>query len=173
MLWVMLCVMALLLVLGFPMLLPLILAPLVTAAIYLPNLDPISFVQQMIVGVRPLSLVAVPMFIFAADVISTGQVARRLIDFVMAFFGHLRGGLAVTTTAACTIFGAVSGSTQATVVAIGGTMRPFLLEDGYEDTFSIALIINAAGIALLIPPSISMIIYSNYQIGRASCRERV
>ena len=159
MLWVMLCVMALLLVLGFPMLLPLILAPLVTAAIYLPNLDPISFVQQMIVGVRPLSLVAVPMFIFAADVISTGQVARRLIDFVMAFFGHLRGGLAVTTTAACTIFGAVSGSTQATVVAIGGTMRPFLLEDGYEDTFSIALIINAAGIALLIPPSISMIIY--------------
>ena len=159
MLWVMLCVMALLLVLGFPMLLPLILAPLVTAAIYLPNLDPISFIQQMIVGVRPLSLVAVPMFIFAADVISTGQVARRLIDFVMAFFGHLRGGLAVTTTAACTIFGAVSGSTQATVVAIGGTMRPFLLEDGYEDTFSIALIINAAGIALLIPPSISMIIY--------------
>lgn len=159
MLWVMLGVMALLLVLGFPMLLPLILAPLVTAAIYLPNLDPISFIQQMIVGVRPLSLVAVPMFIFAADVISTGQVARRLIDFVMAFFGHLRGGLAVTTTAACTIFGAVSGSTQATVVAIGGTMRPFLLEDGYEDAFSVALIINAAGIALLIPPSISMIIY--------------
>lgn len=159
MLLIMIGVMCFFLILGFPMIVPLILTPIIVAAFYFPMLDPMNLVQQMLVGIRPLSLVAVPMFIFAADVISTGQVARRLIDFVMAFFGHMRGGLAVTTTAACTFFGAVSGSTQATVVAIGGTMRPYLLRDGYDDSFSIALIINSAGIALLIPPSISMIIY--------------
>lgn len=159
MLLLMIGIMCFFLILGFPMIVPLALTPVIVAAVYFPLLDPMNLVQQMLVGVRPLSLVAVPMFIFAADVISTGQVARRLIDFVMAFFGHTRGGLAVTTTAACTFFGAVSGSTQATVVAIGGTMRPYLLRDRYDDSFSIALIINAAGIALLIPPSISMIIY--------------
>ncbi|MGD9822301.1 MAG: TRAP transporter large permease [Aminobacteriaceae bacterium] len=159
MLLLMIGIMCFFLIMGFPMIVPLALTPVIVAAVYFPMLDPMNLVQQMLVGVRPLSLVAVPMFIFAADVISTGQVARRLIDFVMAFFGHTRGGLAVTTTAACTFFGAVSGSTQATVVAIGGTMRPYLLRDRYDDSFSIALIINAAGIALLIPPSISMIIY--------------
>lgn len=159
MLLIMVGVMCFFLILGFPMIIPLILTPVIVASFYFPMLDPMNLVQQMLVGIRPLSLVAVPMFIFAADVISTGQVARRLVDFVMAFFGHMRGGLAVTTTAACTFFGAVSGSTQATVVAIGGTMRPYLLRDGYDDSFAIALIINSAGIALLIPPSISMIIY--------------
>ena len=159
MLLLMIGIMLFFLALGFPMIVPLVLAPVVVAGAYFPGFDPMNLIQQMLVGIRPLSLVAVPMFIFAADVITTGQVARRLIDCVMAFFGHLRGGLAVTTTAACTFFGAVSGSTQATVVAIGGTMRPYLLRDGYDDSFSIALIINAAGIALLIPPSISMIIY--------------
>lgn len=159
MLLLMIGIMCFFLIMGFPMIVPLALTPVIVAAVYFPLLDPMNLVQQMLVGVRPLSLVAVPMFIFAADVISTGQVAKRLIDFVMAFFGHTRGGLAVTTTAACTFFGAVSGSTQATVVAIGGTMRPYLLRDRYDDSFSIALIINAAGIALLIPPSISMIIY--------------
>jgi tripartite ATP-independent transporter DctM subunit len=148
-----------LLVLGFPMMVPLIVAPLLVIATYLKGFDPMMLIQQILAGIRPLALIAVPMFIFAADVITTGQVARRLIDFVMAFLGHVKGGLAITTTAACTFFGAVSGSTQATVVAIGETMRPFLLEDGYDDSFNMALIINAAGIALLIPPSISMIIY--------------
>jgi len=159
MLWVMLGSMLFLLFLGFPMMVPLIVAPLLVVATYLKGFDPMMLIQQILAGIRPLALIAVPMFIFAADVITTGQVARRLIDFLMAFLGHIRGGLAVTTTAACTFFGAVSGSTQATVVAIGETMRPFLLEDGYDDSFNMALIINAAGIALLIPPSISMIIY--------------
>ncbi|MBC7322770.1 MAG: TRAP transporter large permease [Acetomicrobium sp.] len=159
MLLVMLGSMLLLLILGFPMMVPLIVAPLLVIHFYLPAFDPGMLVQQILGGIRPLALIAVPMFIFAADIITTGQVARRLIDFVMDFLGHIRGGLAITTTAACTFFGAVSGSCQATVVAIGETMRPFMLEDGYDDSFNMALIINAAGIALLIPPSISMIIY--------------
>jgi tripartite ATP-independent transporter DctM subunit len=75
------------------------------------------------------------------------------------FVGHLPGGLPITTNASCTLFGAVSGSTQATVAAIGGTMRPMLLEAGYESAFTLGLIINSSDIAFLIPPSIGFIVY--------------
>jgi tripartite ATP-independent transporter DctM subunit len=84
------------------------------------------------------------------------------------FVGHLPGGLPITTNAGCTLFGAVSGSTQATVAAIGGTMRPMLLEAGYKSSFTLGLIINASDIAFLIPPSIGFIVYgvaTNTSIG--------
>ena len=151
--------MVILLLLSFPMMVPLIVAPLVTVLEYYPRMDPMNLTQQMLAGVKPLSLVAVPMFIFAADIISSGQAARRLTDLVLTFLGHIRGGLAITAVSACTIFGAVSGSCQATVVAIGGALRPRMMEDGYDESFTTALMINSAGIALLIPPSIAMIIY--------------
>ena len=159
MMYLMFGLMVVLLILSFPMMVPLVLAPLVTVAVYYPKIDAVTMAQQILGGVRPMSLVAVPMFIFAADIISSGQAARRLTDLVLCFLGHIKGGLAITTAAACTAFGAVSGSCQATVVAIGGPMRPRLIEDGYGEGFSTALLINAAGIALLIPPSIGMIIY--------------
>jgi tripartite ATP-independent transporter DctM subunit len=118
-----------------------------------------TMIQQIMAGIRPASLIAVPMFIFAADIMTRGQSAARLIDMVMSFVGHLRGGLAVSAATACTMFGAVSGSTQATVVAIGSPLRPRMLKAGYSDSFTLALIINASDIAFLIPPSIGMIIY--------------
>lgn len=74
--------------------------------------------------------------------------------------GHIRGGYAVTTAAACTMFGAISGSTQATVVAVGRPMRERLLKIGYKDSQAMALIINSSDVALLIPPSVGMIIYA-------------
>jgi tripartite ATP-independent transporter DctM subunit len=148
-----------LLFLTYPMMVPLLAAPIAAVLVFSPNLDPMNLTQQIMAGVKPISLVAVPMFIFAADIISNGQAARRLTDLVMSFFGHIRGGLAITSVAACTIFGAVSGSCQATVVAIGGSLRPRLIEDGYDPSFATGLMVNSAGIALLIPPSISMIIY--------------
>lgn len=159
MLYVLFGLMVALLLLSYPMMVPLIVAPLVAVLIYYPNMDPMNLTQQMLAGVKPLSLVAVPMFIFAADIISSGQAARRLTDLVLTFLGHIRGGLAITAVSACTIFGAVSGSCQATVVAIGGALRPRMIEDGYDESFTTALMINSAGIALLIPPSIAMIIY--------------
>ena len=88
-----------------------------------------------------------------------GESANRLINMVMAFIGHVRGGLAISTATACTLFGAVSGSTQATVVAVGSPLRPRMLKAGYKDSFVLALIVNASDIAFLIPPSIGMIIY--------------
>lgn len=153
-------IMIVLLLLGFPMMIPLTTAALVGFYLMFDGFSQMgTFVQQMMGGIRPASLIAVPMFILAADIMTRGQSANRLIDMVMAFIGHLKGGLAVSTAASCTLFGAVSGSTQATVVAVGSPLRPKMLRAGYSDSFTLALIINASDIAFLIPPSIGMIIY--------------
>ena len=155
----MLGLMILLLLAGFPMMIPLIAAVMLGFFVYFAGMEPNIMIQQMIGGVKPAALVAVPMFIFAADIVTKGHSADRLIDMVMRFVGHVRGGLAITTAVTCTLFGAVSGSTQATVVAIGGPLRPKMLRAGYGDSFTMALAINASDIAFLIPPSIGMIIY--------------
>jgi tripartite ATP-independent transporter DctM subunit len=155
----MLTTMIVLLLLGFPMMMPLIIATLAGFFLYFDMLSPTIIIQQMIGGVKPTSLIAIPMFILAADIITRGHSADRLLDLVMRFVGHMRGGLAVTVATTCAMFGAVSGSTQATVVAVGGPMRPRMLKAGYDDSFTMALAINASDIAFLIPPSIGMIVY--------------
>jgi len=153
-------IMIVLLLMGFPMMIPLIVGAFVGFLSLFGGLSQMeTMIQQMMAGIRPASLIAVPMFIFAADIMTRGQSAGRLIDMVMAFVGHLRGGLAIATAGACTMFGAVSGSTQATVVAIGSPLRPRMQKAGYGDSFILALIVNASDIAFLIPPSIGMIIY--------------
>ena len=153
-------IMIVLLLLGFPMMIPLLVATFVGFVFMFGDIGRMDFmVQQMMAGIRPASLIAVPMFILAADIMTRGQSANRLIDMVMKFIGHIKGGLAVSTATACTLFGAVSGSTQATVVAVGSPLRPRMLKAGYKDSFVLALIINASDIAFLIPPSIGMIIY--------------
>ncbi|MCA0971115.1 TRAP transporter large permease [Halobacillus litoralis] len=154
-----LAIMVVLLLLNFPMMIPLMVAPLIVMFIYFPNLDPMILMQQFSTGIEPYVLLAVPLFIFAADIMTTGKTSNRLLDFIGSFIGHIRGGYAVTTAAACTLFGAISGSTQATVVAIGKPMRERLLKIGYKDPTAMALIINSSDVALLVPPSIGMIIY--------------
>jgi len=149
-----------LLLLGFPMMIPLITASVVGFYMMFNGFGQMdTFIQQVLGGIRPASLIAVPMFILAADIMTRGQSADRLISMVMSFIGHIKGGLAISTATSCTLFGAVSGSTQATVVAIGSPLRPKMLKAGYSDPFTLALIINASDIAFLIPPSIGMIIY--------------
>ncbi len=150
-----------LLLLGFPMKIPLIAgATLGVYLLYDGDLSQTQFmIQQMMAGIRPAALIAVPMFILSADIMTRGKSADKLIDLVMAFVRHLKGGLAVSTAGACAVFGAVSGSTQATVVAIGSPLRPKLQKGGYKDSFILALIVNSSDIAFLIPPSIGMIIY--------------
>ncbi|MFG6113971.1 TRAP transporter large permease [Halobacillus sp. MO56] len=154
-----LTIMVVLLLLNFPMMIPLMAAPLVVLFLYFPNLDVMILMKQFATGIEPYVLLAVPLFIFAADIMTTGKTSNRLLDFISSFIGHLRGGYAITTAAACTLFGAISGSTQATVVAIGTPMRERLLKVGYKDPTAIALIINSSDIALLVPPSIGMIMY--------------
>ncbi|HHX89752.1 MAG TPA: TRAP transporter large permease [Paracoccus sp.] len=153
-------VMVVLLCMGFPMMIPLIAAAALGFYISFGGLGQIeTMVSQMLAGIRPASLIAVPMFIFAADIMTRGHSAGRLIDLVMAWVRHVRGGLAISTVMGCTMFGAVSGSTQATVVAVGTPLRPRLLKAGYKDSFVMSLIVNSSDIAMLIPPSIAMIIY--------------
>ncbi|SDL88224.1 TRAP transporter, DctM subunit [Modicisalibacter muralis] len=152
-------IMLVLLLLGFPMMVPLAAGTLFMMFTGMTFFGPDQAVSWMINGVGSWVLAAVPMFIFAADILTKGHTANRLLDVVDAFTRHIRGGLPITTAAACALFGAVSGSTQATVVAIGGPMRPRLLAKGYSDKFTLALIINASDIALLIPPSIGFIVY--------------
>lgn len=163
MVWMMVLILVVLislLLVGFPMKVPLTAATLVVLLAYYPNdVSPAIMIQQWIGGITPAALVAVPMFILAADIMTRGQAADRLLDMVTAFVGHVRGGLPMTTAVSCTLFGSMSGSTQATVVAIGGPLRPRLIQAGYSDSFATALIINASDIALLIPPSIGMIVY--------------
>ncbi len=155
-----LTIMFVFLFLNFPMMVPLILAPVVIMLVYNPNLSMDILMSQLMTGIESPVLLAVPLFIFAADIMSAGKTSNRLLDFVGSFIGHIRGGYAVTTAAACTMFGAISGSTQATVVAIGRPMRERLLKVGYKDSQAMALIINASDVALLIPPSVGMIIYA-------------
>jgi len=152
--------MIVLLLLGFPMMIPLIAGATVGFYELFGDFSRMEFmIQQMMGGIRPASLIAVPMFILSADIMTRGHSASRLIDLVMSFVRHIKGGLAVSTAGACTMFGAVSGSTQATVVAIGSPLRPKLKSGGYKDSFILALIVNSSDIAFLIPPSIGMIIY--------------
>ncbi|ABR49847.1 TRAP dicarboxylate transporter, DctM subunit [Alkaliphilus metalliredigens QYMF] len=144
---------------GFPFMVVLLGSLLLYINMNMPFFNMHVVVQQVVTGVVPPALVAVPMFMLAANIITAGQAAPRLIRMVKSFLGHIPGGLAITTNASCTLFGAVSGSTQATVAAIGGTMRPMLLEAGYPSSFTLGLIINSSDIAFLIPPSIGFIVY--------------
>jgi len=149
-----------LLFLGCPFTVVTIITFLIIAFLFFPNLDLIVMVQQMLTGISPPVLVCVPMFIMAANIITSGKSAGKLINLIRAFLGHLYGGLPIVTNVACTAFGAVSGSTQATVAAIGGTMQPMLKKAGYSDAFTLGLIINSSDMAFLIPPSIGLVVYS-------------
>ncbi|MDQ0352583.1 tripartite ATP-independent transporter DctM subunit [Alkalibacillus filiformis] len=159
MLTALLGIMFVLLMLNFPMMIPLIIAPFIVAVFFSPLLDTSMMVPQLITGISTYELLCVPLFIFAADIMTSGRTSERLLDFIGSFVRHIRGGYAVTTAAACTMFGSISGSTQATVVAIGRPMRERMLRAGYKDSSTMALIINASDVALLVPPSIGLIIY--------------
>jgi tripartite ATP-independent transporter DctM subunit len=147
------------LLLGFPFMVVILGSMLLHINITFPAFNFTVLIQQIINGMTPMALVTVPMFILGANIITSGQAAPRLINMVKSFVGHIPGGLPITTNASCTLFGAVSGSTQATVAAIGGTMRPMLLKAGYNSSFTLGLIINSSDIALLIPPSIGFIVF--------------
>lgn len=150
---------ATLLLIGCPFVVMLIVTFLTAVFFYFPNFNYLTLIQQILTGIKPAALVCVPMFILTANIITAGKGAKKIINLAKAYLAHIYGGLPIVTNVACTLFGAVSGSTQATVAAIGGTMRPMLLEAGYSSPFSLALIINSSDIAYLIPPSIGFIVY--------------
>ena len=132
------------------------------------NLAPEIILQRMFAGIDKFSLMAVPFFIFAANVMNRGGLASRLLGFANTLVGHKRGGMAYTVVLTCMFLGAVSGSSPATVVAICSIMLPTMVKNGYDRGFSVGLIMAASSVAVIIPPSIGMIIYgtvTNTSIG--------
>ncbi|MEL7564478.1 MAG: TRAP transporter large permease [Dehalobacterium sp.] len=115
--------------------------------------------QRMFGGIDKFALMSIPFFILGANVMKVGGIAKRILNWAHTLVGGVKGGLALTTEVACMFFGAVSGSSPATVVAIGGLMYPALKEKQYDGGFSVGLITASGSVALLIPPSISAIIY--------------
>ncbi|MFP1681349.1 TRAP transporter large permease [Alloalcanivorax sp. C16-1] len=132
---------------------------LVGKHLFLENLPDIVMVQKMIGGINQSTLLAIPLFVFAAELMARGSIAARLTGMVEAFIGHRRGGLSHTTTGACFAFGAVSGSAPATVAGLGKILFPRLIATGASRSFAVGLIVATAEISLLVPPSITLIIY--------------
>lgn len=116
-------------------------------------------VQNMFNAGNSFALMAVPFFILAGNIMSEGGVSRRLVNLAGAFFGRMNGGLALVATVASTFFGAVSGSAPATTAAIGGVMIKPMIEKGYDKNFAAAVVAASGTIGLIIPPSITMVLY--------------
>ncbi len=106
------------------------------------------------------TLLAIPFFILASSYMTTGGVARRIIRFAIATVGHVRGGLAIAGVFACMLFAALSGSSPATVVAIGSLVIAGMVKVGYSRDFAAGVICNAGTLGILIPPSIVMVVYA-------------
>lgn len=151
-------VLALLLIIGVPVGFALIAASLATV-LYL-DLPAIVVVQQTAAGANAASLVAIPLFIFAGELMMRGGISERLIAFASSLVGHLRGGLGQVNVLASLFFGGVSGSAIADVSAIGGTMIPQMIKRGFDRDFAVNVSITAALVALLVPPSHNLILYS-------------
>jgi len=106
------------------------------------------------------TLMSIPFFVLAGALMSTGGVAKRMVAFAIAAVGHLRGGLAIASILACMLFAAVSGSSPATVVAIGSIVIAGMVKNGYPMAFGAGVICNAGTLGILIPPSIVMVVYA-------------
>ena len=148
-----------LLALGFEMFVVLGVPAIIVKETFFSGIPDIVIIQKMVGGINHSTLLAIPFFIIAAEVMSSGEIAKRLTNFIKACFGHLTGGLGHTTIGSAMAFGSVSGSAAATVAAIGKLMYPDLRSVGYKEKFSLGLIVSSAETAILIPPSITMIIY--------------
>lgn len=148
----------LLLLIGMPVAFCLGLASLATV-LYM-GLPPIVVFQQINSGMNAFSMLAIPFFIFAGDLMMRGGIADRLIGMAASLIGHLRGGLGQVNVVASTLFGGISGSAVADASAIGGIMIPQMEKRGYAKDYAVNVTVNAAIIALMIPPSHNMIIYS-------------
>ncbi|MFL6547266.1 MAG: TRAP transporter large permease [Povalibacter sp.] len=151
-------VLILMLFVGVPVGFALITASLVTV-LYL-DLPSIIVVQQTVAGANAASLIAIPLFIFAGELMMRGGISERLISFASSLVGHVRGGLGQVNVLASLLFGGVSGSAIADVSAIGGTMIPQMVKRGFDRDFAVNVSMTAALVALLVPPSHNLILYS-------------
>ncbi|MGQ0672615.1 MAG: TRAP transporter large permease [Hyphomicrobium sp.] len=119
-----------------------------------------SVALKLFTGIEKFEIMAVPFFILAGNFLTHGGVAKRIVRFATALVGHWPGGLGLAAVFACAIFAAISGSSPATVVAIGSVMMPAMLAQGFPRSFGAGTIASAGALGILIPPSIVMVLYS-------------
>lgn len=124
---------------------------------------------KLFTGIEKFEIMAIPFFILAGNFLTHGGVARRMIAFATSMVGHWHGGLALSGVMACALFAAVSGSSPATVVAIGSILVPAMIKQGYPKSFGAGVITTSGALGILIPPSIVMVMYSvstNTSVGK-------
>lgn len=119
-----------------------------------------SVALKLFTGIEKFEIMAIPFFILAGNFLTHGGVARRMINFAASMVGHWHGGLALAGVMACALFAAVSGSSPATVVAIGSIIMPAMVRQGYPKGFGAGVITTSGALGILIPPSIVMVMYS-------------
>jgi len=134
------------------------------------SMDSISIIsQKLFTGLDNFSIMAIPFFVLSGTFLTTGGVARRIVHFATTLVGWMHGGLAMAAVLSCAFFAAISGSSPATVVAIGTIMLPAMVQQGYTKKFAVGVVSTAGGLGILIPPSIVMVIYgvsTSESIGR-------
>lgn len=146
------------LVIGFPIAISIGLS--ITGALFLNDI-PVGFVAQMcFAGLDNYTYLAIPMFILTGFLMETGGLSIRIVNFASSLIGNVAGGLGIVTVIACMFFAAISGSSPATVAAIGSMMIPSMVKKGYSPEFSGALTSASGSLGILIPPSIPMIIFA-------------
>lgn len=148
-----------LLALGFEMFVVMGVPAVLAKLAFHPGMPEVIIPQKIMSGVNVGTLLAIPFFLFAAELMANGVIAQRLTRMVRALVGHYPGGIGHTTVGSCMAFGAVCGSAPATVAALGRLCFPELQRARYSERFSLGLIAASAECALLIPPSITLIIY--------------
>jgi len=166
--WIIFILLILLMLTGMPISIALGLTVL-TFLFFMTDLPAELVSQRLFTGLDQFAIMAIPFFILAGTFLTHGGVARRMIRFATALVGHLHGGLAMAGVFACALFAAVSGSSPATVVAIGTILIPAMEKQGYPRKFGVGAIGTAGALGILIPPSIVMVIYSvstNTSVGK-------
>ncbi len=131
------------------------------AVLFFSDIQAMLLIQRLFAGLDQFALMALPLFILAANIMDGGGLSERILRFARALVGHLSGGVAMTTQVSSMFFGALSGSGPATVIAIGKIMYPELVRGGYSKSFSGGLLASAGAVSLIIPPSITLIIYGS------------
>jgi C4-dicarboxylate transporter DctM subunit len=150
---------AILLILGLPIFLVLLVTCLV-AVLFVAGVPTEAVQTYLFGGLDNFPLLAVPFFVLAGEIMAQGGIARRVVVWVVSLIGGVRGSVAITTVAASELFGAMAHTAVGTVVAVGRMIYPSLRDNGYNERFSVGLIASSGAIAVVIPPSIAMILYS-------------
>ncbi|TWH57313.1 C4-dicarboxylate transporter DctM subunit [Desulfitobacterium sp. LBE] len=149
-----------LLFIGFPVFVALAMPAALAIHLFITGVEPTIVVQRMISGVNSFTLLSLPLFVLLADIIARGVMGEKIINLTKEMVGHLKGGIAITVVLASLVFGAISGSGTASMLALGSVFLVALRQGNYDDIFSYGLISTSSSLSSLIPPGVAMILYA-------------